>query len=226
MSCIFRLVKSNDMKTLLKVFPIFFLFLVNGSDYADEFNYSDEHEEWKLVQEKGNLKVYKRTRAGTSLKELRIDYVFNVSSDKLKKELDHAEGYTEWIYKCSEARVLANPAPDEIIYYTRANVPSPVWDRDIVAHSFYRYDEALKTHYYHSHVPENDEELVPIRKKIIRVKDYGSTWEIKEVGENRIETINTVFMDPAGSIPNWMTNMTLAKGPLKSMEALKERLKK
>ncbi len=194
------------------------------NQYDDHFNYSDEPEPWKKISEKGDLKVYKRTRPGTNLKEVRIDYVFHVNAKKLLDELDDAGNYTEWIYKCGEAKVISKPAKNEIIYYTLANVPSPIWDRDIVAHSVYQYFPEEKIHYYESSVPENDEELEPVRKKVVRVKDYGATWTIKEVEENKIETINTIYMDPGGSIPNWLANMTISKGPIKSMKALEKRL--
>lgn len=213
------------MKPILRIFPLLFLFFINGSDPNSTYLYADDgHGPWKLITTDGDIKVYKRTREGTDLKEVRIDNVFHVPAADLVRELDDADNYFQWIYKCGESKVLATPSENEIVYYTLANVPSPVWDRDIVAHSFYEYNPETKTHFYQSHVPENDAEYMPERKKVVRVKDYGSTWTIKEVGENKIETINTVYMDPGGSIPNWLANMTLTKGPTKSMKGLEKRL--
>lgn len=213
------------MKFLLKAFPILCLVFMNGlSPEAIYIESNDEHGPWKLMSEKGDLKVYKRTREGTNLKEVRIDNVFHVPAEKLVKELDDADSYTEWIYKCAESKVLDLPKENEIVYYTLASVPAPIWDRDIVAKSVYQYFPDTKTHFYQSSVPSNDESYMPTRKKVVRVKDYGASWTIKEVGENKIETINTVYMDPGGSIPNWLTNMTLTSGPKKSMKALEKRL--
>ncbi len=214
------------MKSLLKIFPILLLGFINNTTNLDPINYSDEHSPWKLTVEEGNLKVYKRTRAGTSLKELRIDHVFNVSGQRVVDVLNDADSYTKWIFKCSEAKTLARPSGAEIIYYTRANVPSPVWDRDVVAHSVYHFDENTRTHHFKSSVPENHEEYVPDRygEKVIRIMDYGASWEVREVGENKVETRNTVYADPAGSIPNWLVNMTLTKGPLKTARALEKYL--
>jgi len=213
------------MKLILKVFPLVCLFFLKGvSPEAIYIPSHDEHGPWKLMSEKGDLKIYKRTRVGTSLKEVRIDNVFHVSAEELIRELDDADSYSEWIYKCAESKVLDLPKENEIVYYTLASVPAPIWDRDIVALSVYEYFPETKTHFYQSSVPPNDASYMPERRKVVRVKDYGASWTIKEIGENKIETINTVYMDPGGSIPNWLTNMTLTSGPKKSARALEKRL--
>ncbi len=209
------------MKTLFKALPLLIITFFQGMDYHDDYtNHSDEHGPWKLVSDKGDLKVYKRTRAGTNLKELRIDNVFNVSAERMVRALDDVDGYVDWIYKCSEAKIITQPSKNEVIYYTRADVPAPIWDRDILSHSTYNYYPESDTHYYKAYAAENDEEYVPVRKKIVRVKDYGSSWTIKEIEPGTVETINTIYMDPGGSIPNWMANMTIQKGPIKSMRSL------
>ncbi len=225
---LFQIEFTSKMKSLFKLLPLFALPLMAlfNPEPTIYLKATDGHGPWKLISDKGDLKIYKRTREGTNLKEVRIDNVFHVSAERMVQELNDVDGYTDWIYKCGEAKVIERPSDSEIIYYTLANVPSPIWDRDIVAHSKYVYYPEKKTHFFESTVPDDNETYEAVRKKVVRVKDYGATWTIKEVGPQKIETINTIYMDPGGSIPAWLANMTISKGPTKSMRALEAKFAK
>lgn len=181
-------------------------------------------EEWNLVTEKGDLKVYKRSKAGSKFKEVKIINIFNTDMESMLHELNDIENYVHWVFKCTESYTVKRLSDTEIVTYSLADMPMPIWDRDIVSYSKYRYDEKTGIHSFDSYSPENDERYVPVKDKIVRVKDYKAYWTLEDLGNNRIKSINIMHMEPGGSIPAWLNNMAITKGPTNSMKALQKRL--
>lgn len=196
-----------------------FFFFLNSSFIAIPME-----EEWNLVVEKEDLKVYKRTKLGSKFKELKIVTIFNSNMKDLLHEIDDIDSYVHWVYKCSDSYTIETLSATEVVTYNLANMPTPIWDRDIISYSKYQYDEKTKIHSYNSYTPENDEKYAAVKDKIVRVKDYKAYWSLEEIGENKIRSINIMHMEPGGSIPAWLNNMVITKGPIQSMRALQKRL--
>lgn len=202
----------------------YLLFLPLFLILTTSFIVQPDNGKWDLVTEKGDLKVYKRTKEGSKFKEVKIINIFTANIEDMLAELDDLEGYVDWVYKCTESYTVKRLSDSEIVTYSLVNMPAPIWDRDIVSYSKYWYDEKTATHYYDSRTPENDSDYVPIKDNIVRVKDYKALWTIKELGNGRLESVNIIHMEPGGSIPAWLNNMVITKGPTNSMKALQKKL--
>ncbi len=206
--------KFNKILGIVLSFQFLIFSILNPSN-SPSYNESS----WKLTKEEGDLKIYKRLPDHSKMYEIKINNVLNHSADKIVRMLDDVNNYSKWIYKCSESKVLDRISDTEMVYYTLADLPSPFWDRDIISHSVYRYDATSDTHYFNS---EEKEGYLEERKKVIRVPNYYSSWKIKEVSPNKCEVENIVFVDPGGSIPSWLQNMAVTKGPYKSMKGMED----
>jgi hypothetical protein len=64
--------------------------------------------------------------------------------------------------------------------------------------------------------------VIPESKDMVRIKDYRQTWTIISVGKEMTHIELEAFVDPAGSIPKWISNMLIIESPLKAISGLKE----
>ena len=213
-----KLLCNMKMKHVLSL-SLFFMITTSFISSPNKAN-----RDWNLVTEKEDLKVYKRSKEGSKFQEVKIVNIFHAKVEDMLAELDDIEGYVHWVYKCTESYTVKKISNTEIVSYSLADMPSPIWDRDIVSHSKYWYDEKTATHHYDSRTPENDENYVPKNPNAVRVKDYKALWSVKDLGNGRLESVNIIHMEPGGSIPAWLNNMVITKGPIKTMKELQRRL--
>jgi ribosome-associated toxin RatA of RatAB toxin-antitoxin module len=191
----------------------FFFFVILSFSFPNDSSFELEVEPaWKLVSSDGGLSVYKRDKAGSKYKEIKVESILDASVDDVLAAVVKADNYKNWIYKCAESEKIKTLNDNEFIYYTRADLPSPLWDRDIVARSTYRFDGGI--HYFSSKEALGE---VEEKSKAVRVKEFNTFWIIKDMGGNRTSVENRLHFEPGGSIPSWLVNLSIARGPKKTM---------
>lgn len=181
-----------------------------------------QNDGWEWVSGEGTQKLYKRPREGSPYQEIRIEDVLEAEAEDVLAMMLDVEGYKDWIYKCTVAEKLASISNHEFVYYTVANMPFPLADRDVVANA--RHWENEGTLYFQSvgGVSGYKEE----QDGMVRVQEFVSTWEIKPLGGGKVGVANQIHMDPGGNVPVWAVNMTVTKGPKQTMKELQKLLRK
>ena len=109
-----------------------------------------------------------------------------------------------------------------MICYTVKDMPWPASDRDAVVH--------VKV----NHLNENSMNVTVksvdgyVAKKdgLVRVPTSHVVWNVKQTAPGKLQIIYEAQADPGGSIPDWITNMFLTKGPLESFKKLRGMLEK
>ncbi|MEI6900694.1 MAG: hypothetical protein WCL00_12515, partial [Bacteroidota bacterium] len=66
----------------------------------------------------------------------------------------------------------------------------------------------------------------PENKDIVRIRDYRQSWTITPAGKNSSRAVLEGFVDPAGSIPDWLINMLIVDSPFKIINGVKVRVEK
>ena len=56
---------------------------------------------------------------------------------------------------------------------------------------------------------------------MVRIKDFRQTWIIIPAGKEMTHVVLEGFIDPAGSVPDWVSNMLIIDTPFKSISGLK-----
>ena len=64
------------------------------------------------------------------------------------------------------------------------------------------------------------------RKDKIRIKEYRQTWTVERVGNNMAHVVLEGYIDPAGNIPDWISNMLIVDSPIKVISGIKQRLER
>ncbi len=179
--------------------------------------------DWKLKKEVDDLKVYYRQSEHSNINEIKVRYVAEASLSNVVAVLKDIPGFTEWIYACAEANAIEQKTPNQSIYYSRIDFPFPMSDRDFIARSKLRQDPATKEIFI---TVIGDYDYLPEKKNIVRLPQLRITWHIKPLGGRRVQIDYHLLSDPGGSIPDWLVNLAVDKGPTNSMLKFKEMLNK
>lgn len=179
--------------------------------------------EWKLKKEVDDLQIFVRKSATSDLKEIKVRYIANASLSNIVAILKDVPAFTEWIFNCSEARVLERVSDTETIYYSRIAFPFPMSDRDFIAKSKLWQDVKTKEIFIKV---TGDYHYLPVKKDLVRLPKLVINWHITPITSHKTIVEYHLVSAPGGSIPDWATNMAIDKGPTNSMKNFKDMLSK
>jgi hypothetical protein len=179
--------------------------------------------EWKLEQDNDGLKVYLRDAANSDVKEVKIVTVFDASISTIISVLKDIPAYSDWIYKCENARRLEASTDRSSLYYCEVDFPWPMSNRDFIAKSKLWQDAATKRVYIDvkglpDYMPQQDEK--------VRIEDLEIHYEFIPLSNGQVKMIYRLHSDPAGDIPTWLVNMVIENGPINTVKGMREMMGK
>ena len=123
----------------------------------------------------------------------------------------------EWVYNTNTSYVLKKIGPYETISYTETNVPWPGSNRDVLLHMQLLPDSKSNTLKV---IAKGMPDIIPHKKGIVRIPYFNSWWDVKYDGRNKLTIVYFLEMDPGGSVPAWLVNLFIAKGPYETFTGL------
>jgi hypothetical protein len=197
-----------------------FLFILMFS-FTLMFPYLMAAQSWNFIKEKDGIKIYTREEAGKSLKSYRGVTDINAPAEKIFALMEDVNNTDWWDKNLTQIKVLLYEKNKRAQYYLVYDLPWPVIDRDLCVDVTITYD------------PVTDERkitavslpgVIPERKDMVRIKDYRQTWTIIPVGKEKTHVVLEGFVDPAGRIPDWISNVVIVESPFKAISGVKERM--
>ncbi len=183
-------------------------------------NYVQEND-WELKRKKDNLEVYTRNIAETGVKELKLHTQMETSLNSIFALFDDVSRNVDWVYAAKEAKVLKILAPNHMLEYSVSDFPWPLHDRDLVTNSVVEQDPDTKVVKARSvAMPEG----YPKRKGIVRITELEAEWILTPLPGGIIDVVYVIKTDPGGNIPVFLTNMFIDKGPIQTIEKMREML--
>jgi len=178
---------------------------------------------WEFVKDKDGVKIYTRKEAGKTLKSYKGVADINAPAEKvftLVEDVNHTEW---WDKNLTQIKVLLYEKCKRAQYYLVYDLPWPVTDRDLCVNVTVTSDPATGEHQIIATplpgaVPEHDD--------MIRIREYRQTWTIRPAGPSMAHVVLEGYVDPAGSIPDWLLNMLIVDSPFKVISGLKQQLEK
>jgi len=176
---------------------------------------------WNFVDEEENIKVFTRKPESSSIKELRILAEVEGNMDTLIHIVNDAFNFGNWVYKCNASASLEVPDEYTVAYTATTDFPFPLSDRELVVLGKQWIDEdgRYKTH------SVSAPDYTPQVKGKVRISHYESRWTIEKAKDNKIYVDYICSVDPGGNIPNWVTNLAITAGPIKTFNKLLELVK-
>ncbi|MBS1920281.1 MAG: hypothetical protein JST17_08510 [Bacteroidetes bacterium] len=179
--------------------------------------------QWKLDKDKGGIKVYLSDVAGTNYKAVRVVCTFPGTYVKLFSLLSDASRNTEWAYNAKTSYFLKKNNPLDFWYYSEIYFPWPLNNRDAVIH-IQMQTEHLPD--FLTIVAKGDPGFIPEKPGKVRIPHYYAYWKVTMPTEQTIHIDYILEADPGGSIPSWLSNTFIDKGPFDSFKKLGELLRK
>lgn len=179
--------------------------------------------DWKLKKEADDFKVYLRKSETSHINEVKVQYEVEASLHSIVAALKDVPAFPSWIYKCAEATVLEKVSDTETIYYCRFDFPFPMSDRDYIARSAVWQNKNTKEIFI---VVKGDYDYLPIKNDIVRLPKLAINWHIQPISAQKVRLEYHLVSYPGGTIPDWVVNLAIDKGPVNSMKEFKEMLEK
>ncbi|AKQ45362.1 hypothetical protein TH63_06475 [Rufibacter radiotolerans] len=176
---------------------------------------------WELEKNQDGIAVYTRKTPELPIKQIRVVCELPGTPAQLVKVLKNVEHHSDWVYLNRKTVLLKQKDLNTIIYYTEADMPWPLTDRDMIAET--RVLPAAKNKTVRVEVTGLPTYL-PQKKNLVRIPYSLAVWEIVPVSKDRMKVEYTFSVNPGGSVPAWMVNATVATGPTITFSRLRDLL--
>jgi hypothetical protein len=177
---------------------------------------------WHLVKDKDGVKVYTATAASGSLKYIKVDATLTGSIKKFISVFKDVPRQTSWVYKTKRSYIIRENADDDLLYYNETALPWPMSDRDVAIHMKFKQDTL---HHVLFITSEGVPTAIPVHNNIVRVPLFQGNWTVHDIGYDKIQVRYFLNIDPGGSIPAWIINLFITKGPYETIMGLADQLK-
>lgn len=178
--------------------------------------------DWQLSKDQNNIKVFTRKTDSSAFKSVKVEAVLLGSCEKLAGIILGIEKNIKWVYKTNALHLIKRFSPNELIYYAETSLPWPMRNRD-QAIRITAYPDTIN----HSLkiITRGEPTAIAETKGIVRVPYFLGVWQVKAISPDKISIEYYLDVDPGGSVPAWMSNMFVAKGPYETFMNLAELLK-
>jgi hypothetical protein len=187
-----------------------FFFLTGSVDLSGQ--------SWVFVKEKEGIRLYTRKEANNSVKSFKGEVYIHAPMEKVYSLITNVKNFDWWDEDISEIKVLLYETDKVIQYYLIYDVPWPIADRDLVVDSHITIDPATGTISVEARSLLN---VIPERPDLIRIKKYWQKWTLVPVEKDLVHLILEGSVDPAGSVPAWLSNMVITETPLKVIRSVR-----
>jgi hypothetical protein len=178
---------------------------------------------WDFIKEKDGIKIYTHKEAGKSLKSFRGVADINASAEKIFDLMEDITNTDWWDRNLIQIKVLLYEKDKRAQYYLVYDLPWPVTDRDLCVNVSMALDTVTGEHNITA-VSLNG--VIPEHNDLVRIKDYLQTWTIIPIGKEMTHVVLEGFVDPSGSIPDWISNTLIIDSPVKTINGVREQMKK
>ena len=200
------------------VFRFGFLFFL-----AMAFSGSLFAQSWDFIKEKEGIKIYTRMESGNSVKSYKGVTEINAPAEKVYAMIEDVN-HTEWWDKnLNQIKVLVYEKDKRAQYYLIYDLPWPITDRDLCVNVTVNIDPATGVRKV---IAGPLPGLMPEVGGMVRIRDYHQTWTIKPTAKGTAYVELEGCVDPAGSIPDWLSNMVIVDSPLKVIGGVKKQMEK
>ncbi len=178
---------------------------------------------WKFIKEKDGIKIYTGKETGKTLKSYKGVADINAPASQVFAMIEDVNNTDWWDKNPTQIKVPLYEKNKRAQYYLVYDLPWPVTDRDLCV------DVAVSTdpHTGVSIIKASPlTGVIPERDDMIRITAYFQTWTVKPVGKGLTHVELVGYVDPAGSIPEWISNMIIVESPVKVISEVKNRFEK
>lgn len=187
--------------------------------------------QWELKEERDGVRFYLRDYPGSAIPEFRAVTRIETSMGSLLAVLLDVDDYTEWIYQCRESFSLDVVSHSEQYVYQVNHLPL-ARDRDLIMRAQLSYrDGGREVSIGLRAAPDfcRDHDTPGCQRvntgRYLRIRDSVGSYRMKELDDGTVEVTWQQHLDPGGRLPGWLIRALMSEIPVKTLRALRERVK-
>lgn len=176
---------------------------------------------WHLSKDKNNIQVYTANTGSSAFKNIKVVGVFDGTLEKLASIFLDVPKQKKWVYKTRSAYIINKVSNNELLYYVEIGLPL-VSNRDIAIRMKINENKAKSVL---NITTVGEPNAIPVTKGKVRVPKFRGDWKAEAIAKNKLKITYFLSVDPGGSLPSWIVNMFVSKGPYETFSKLGELLK-
>jgi hypothetical protein len=176
---------------------------------------------WEFVKEKDGIKIYTRKEGNNSLKSFKGEAFLHAKYEDLLNLIGNVKNQDWWDKGVTELKILFFEEGKHVQYYLVYDSPWPVTDRDLVVDAIINTDPVTRIRTVEAKPLLN---VIPEKSNKIRIKKYWQKWTITPLQPGLVHVVLEGFVDPGGSVPDWLYNMVITDTPLKVIRTVKTKV--
>jgi DNA repair exonuclease SbcCD nuclease subunit len=181
-----------------------------------------EQKDWHLSKQKNGIEVYTAPGGHDGLKLIKVSADMSGSLQKVKQIFTDIPNQIEWVYGTRKAYLVKKQDENNLFYYNETGLPWPANNRDVVIRMVMEEGPALKSLVIRQ---ESEKGTFPANKGVVHVQHLSGKWIFTETGNKKLKAVYYLDIDPGGSLPAWIVNLFIAKGPYETFVKLQQLLK-
>ena len=174
---------------------------------------------WELVKEGKGIQVYTAPVPNSGRKYIKVTAALSGSLSRVQAVFRDIPKQKQWVYATKQAYLLQKTDDNHLLYYNETALPWPASNRDVPIRMALAEDPARHAL---TITQDGDADAAPTHKGIVRVPHFSGHWTFRESGKGQLQVEYYLDIDPGGSLPNWVVNMFIAKGPYETLVKLRE----
>ncbi len=173
---------------------------------------------WVKVRESNGISVFTRDNSLSNTKEVKAVSKFKTSLSALVYLIKDTENQPNWAYKVLKSEEVKTFSDFHWIAYTVSDTPWPMMDRDNVTDvTLTQYKD--KSIVIYSHTVDG---IVKLNKDYVRIPFIKASWHFVPLKDGYIEVSFQILIKMGGSIPEWVVNMFIEKGPYQTIDHMRK----
>ncbi len=189
--------------------------------------HADENDpDWKLVSDRNGIQVYMKHRDDSRLKTFRGVTHFELKDEfALAAILNDYDSYPKWLHLIDGAEEFDRDGPLNRDLRFTTKLPWPLADREAVLNADV---QVTLTEAEESVMIEliNEPDALPPNNRYIRFPELWGRLGFTREGNDQVEMVYEIILDPGGYIPAWIVNILLRDAPYFTLERLRRVIRK
>lgn len=166
--------------------------------------------DWELKKSESGITVYTKYTPTSQLKEVLVKNTVKSSLSAIVALLLDTKNYPNWIYACKEEKTLKVVSDQEQYQYQVTKIPWPFSNRDLIIDFKISQDSATKVVTIASSCSPD---FTGHQLGCVRIEHFQSVYILTPVAGGNIQVQFEMFVDPGGSIPDWLVNDNIVRAP-------------
>ena len=188
--------------------------------FITSFCFSQQQvDEWHKKKDHKGIEVYSRKTASSDFRELKSVTYLKTSLNSIVALINDRESYSQWVYKCGEAKTIKKISDSEAIQYQTVIAPWPAENRDFVVNIKLSQNEKTKIVTLKATCNAN---YIPKAPCHVRITEFNACWTLIPLKDGTVQLTYQLLVNPGGYVPAWLVNMAAIDGPYETMLHMKE----